>query len=43
MPTQIPIRVERSYAAETKAALMQSLLSAAIVSTIALVIVWAYT
>jgi hypothetical protein len=43
MPTQIPVRVERSWAAEAKAALMQSLLSAAIVSTIALVIVWAYT
>jgi hypothetical protein len=43
MPTQIPARVERSYAAEAKAALMQSLLSAAIISTITLVIVWAYT
>jgi len=43
MPTQIPIRVERSYAAEARAALMQSLLSAAIVSGLALVIVWAYT
>jgi len=43
MPTQIPIRVERSYAAEARAALMQSLLSAAIVSSLALVIVWAYT
>jgi hypothetical protein len=43
MPTQIPVRVERSYAAEAKTALMQSLLSAAIVSSLALVIVWAYT
>jgi hypothetical protein len=43
MPTQIPVRVERSYAAEARAALMQSLLSAAIISTITLVIVWAYT
>jgi hypothetical protein len=43
MPTQIPVRVERSYAAEAKAAVWQSLLSAAIVSAIALVIVWAYT
>jgi hypothetical protein len=43
MPTQIPIRVERSYAAEARAALMQSLLSAAIVGTVTLVIVWAYT
>jgi hypothetical protein len=43
MPTQIPVKVGRSWAAEAKAALMQSLLSAAIVSIVALVIVWAYT
>jgi hypothetical protein len=43
MPTQIPVRVERSFAAEAKVILMQSLLSAAIICSIALVIVWAYT
>jgi hypothetical protein len=42
MPTQIPIEGERSWAAAAKAALLLSLLSAAIVSGVAFIIVWAY-
>jgi hypothetical protein len=43
MPTQIPVEAERSWMAATKAALMHSLLAAAIMSAIVCVIVWAYT
>lgn len=43
MPTQIPVRVERSYAAEAIAALMLSLLSAAVDGAIFFIIVWAYS
>ena len=42
MPTQIPVRTELSWMAEAKAALMLSLLAAAIDSVIFFVIVWAY-
>ena len=40
MPTQIPIEAERSWMAAAKAAAMQSLLSAAIVTATAFIIVW---
>jgi hypothetical protein len=43
MPTQIPIEAERSWMAAAKAALLHSLLAAAIISAIAFIIVWAYT
>ena len=42
MPTQIPVRIERSYAAEAKVALMLSLLAAAVDGAFFLTIVWAY-
>jgi hypothetical protein len=43
MPTQIPAHVERSYVAEAKAALMLSLLAAAVDGAIFFIIVWAYS
>jgi hypothetical protein len=43
MPTQIPVYVERSYAAEAITALMLSLLAAAIDGAIFFIIVWAYS
>ena len=42
MPTQIPVHVERSYAAEAIAALMLSLMAAAIDGAIFFIIVLAY-
>ena len=42
MPTQIPVKVERWYAAEALTALMLSLLAAAVDGTIFVIIVWAY-
>jgi hypothetical protein len=42
MPTQIPVCVQRSYMAEAIAALMLSLLAAAIDGAIFFIIVWAY-
>jgi hypothetical protein len=42
MPTQIPVHVERSYAAEAIAALMLSLMAAAIDGVIFFIIVLAY-
>jgi hypothetical protein len=41
MPTQIPVEPPRSWLAATMAALMLSLLAAAIVSVTAFIIVWA--
>ena len=43
MPTEIPVRVGRSYAAEAILALMLSLLAAAIDGAIFFAIVWAYS
>jgi hypothetical protein len=42
MPTQIPVKVERSYAAEAIAVSMLSLLAAVVDGTIFFIIVWAY-
>ena len=42
MPTQVPVEPDRSWKAEAKAALMHSLLAAAIIYEIVFVIVWAY-
>ena len=43
MPTEIPVYVERSYAAEAMVALMLSLIAAAVDGIFFLVIVWAYS
>jgi hypothetical protein len=43
MPTEIPVRVERSYASEAMFALMLSLLAASIDGVVFVVIVWAYS
>jgi hypothetical protein len=43
MPTQIPVHVERSYVAEAIAALMLSLLAAAVDGVTFFIIVWAYS
>ena len=43
MPTQIPVYAERSYVAEAIAALMLSLLAAAVDGSIFFIIVWAYS
>jgi hypothetical protein len=43
MPTEIPVHVERSYAAEAILALMLSLLAASIDGVFFFVIVWAYS
>jgi ABC-type enterobactin transport system permease subunit len=43
MPTQIPVHVERSYVVEAIAALMLSLLAAAVDGVISFIIVWAYS
>ena len=43
MPTQIPVEPDRSWVAAAKAALMHSLLAAAIMYVIVFIIVWAYT
>ena len=43
MPTQIPVYVERSYVAEAIAALMLSLLAAAVDGAIFFIIVCAYS
>jgi hypothetical protein len=43
MPTQIPVYVERSYVAEAIAALMLSLLAAAVDGVTFFIIVWAYS
>ena len=42
MPTQIPVEGDRSWAAAAKAALLLSLLAAAIMYEIVFVVVWAY-
>jgi hypothetical protein len=43
MPTEIPVYVERSYAAEAMVALMLSLIAAAVDGIFFLVIVWTYS
>ena len=43
MPTEIPVTIERSYAAEAMIALMLSLMAAAVDGALFLMIVWAYT
>lgn len=43
MPTEIPVYVERSYAAEAMLALMLSLMAAAVDGAIFFIIVWAYS
>ena len=43
MPTEIPVRVERSYVAEAIVALTLSLLAAAVDGVFFVVIVWAYS
>jgi hypothetical protein len=43
MPTQIPVKPERPLMAAAIAALMQSLLAAAMIGAIAFIIVWAYS
>jgi hypothetical protein len=43
MPTEIPVYVERSYGTEAIAALMLSLLAAAVDGAIFIIIVWAYS
>ena len=43
MPTEIPVRVERSYATEALVALMLSALAAAIDGAVFFIIVWAYS
>jgi hypothetical protein len=42
MPTQIPVQPKESWKAATIAALVGSLLAAAIISAIEIVVVWAY-
>jgi len=42
MPTQIPVKVERSYLAEAIAVSVFSLLAAVVDGTIFFIIVWAY-
>lgn len=43
MPTEIPVRVARSYAAEAVAALVLSLMAAGVDAVIFLAIIWAYS
>jgi hypothetical protein len=43
MPTDIPVYVERSYAAEAMIALMLSLMAAAVDAAMFLVIIYAYS
>ena len=43
MPTQIPVKVERSYVAEAIAVSMLSLLAAVVDGTIFFINVWAYS
>ena len=43
MPTEIPVRVERSYASVAVTALMLSLLAASIDGVVFFAIVWAYS
>ncbi|HET7888770.1 MAG TPA: hypothetical protein VFL62_21310 [Bradyrhizobium sp.] len=43
MPTEIPVRVARSYATEAMVALMLSVLAAAIDGAVFFTIVWAYS
>ena len=43
MPTQNPAKQDPSWKAEAKAALVDSLLAAAIIYVIMFIVVWAYT